>query len=148
MSFASNVVVLDTDVWSHLYAARRKHERDAHWRELLRGSTVVVATQTKAEVLAGLASSGVGAERLATIQQQLALTATVPVTDDVVAAYVSLTAHCRRAGHGLHDKIHTGDRWVAATAIAIGASLLSSDRIYRGAPGVTLLDDSKGTLHD
>jgi predicted nucleic acid-binding protein len=51
----------------------------------------------------------------------------------------TLTAACRRAGHALHDKVHTADRWVAAAAIAKRFPLLSGDAIYAAAPGLTLL---------
>ena len=59
---------------------------------------------------------------------------------DVVEAYVQLTVDLKTSGHALQQKQHTGDRWVAATAIAIGAPLFSADGIYRGAPGLVLLD--------
>lgn len=42
-------------------------------------------------------------------------------------------------GHALHAKDHTGDRWIAATAIRWGLPLLSGDGIYRRAPGLNLL---------
>ncbi|MEK8069657.1 PIN domain-containing protein [Rhodococcoides navarretei] len=54
-------------------------------------------------------------------------------------AYASLTAACRRVGHALHDKIHTGDRWIAACAISKEVPLLSLDGIYAGAPDLALL---------
>lgn len=34
---------------------------------------------------------------------------------------------------------HAADRWVAASAMAKGATLLAGDGIYRGAPGLNLL---------
>ncbi len=106
------------------------------------GRGVVIATQTKAEVLAGLAIKDVGARRRESILSQLASTNQVPVTEDVVVAYADLTADCKRAGHALYAKQHTGDRWVAATAIAIGVPLLAGDGIYAGAPGLEILADS------
>lgn len=51
-----------------------------------------------------------------------------------------LTVDLRTSGHALQQKQHTGERRVAATAIAIGAPLFSADGIYRGAPSLTLLD--------
>jgi hypothetical protein len=53
-------------------------------------------------------------------------------------------AECRRIGHSLHDKHHTGDRWVAACAIAKDVDLLAGDDIYRDAPGLRLLDGGAG----
>lgn len=135
------LVLLDTDVWSHLFSdARRRHPEDARWRELLLGRTIAIATQTRAEVLAGAAIAKWGEPRTLALRVQLDRTATVPMASDVVEAYVRLTVDLRVSGHALQQKQHTGDRWVAATAIAIGAPLFSADGIYRGAPGLVLLD--------
>ncbi|MGH3565222.1 MAG: hypothetical protein ACRDRH_04160 [Pseudonocardia sp.] len=73
----------------------------------------------------------------------------MPVTDDVVAAYVDLSVACRSAGHALHQKVHVADRWVAATAIALDRPLLSLDGVFAAAPGLRLLSaglESSGTL--
>lgn len=133
-------VVLDTDVWSNLFARKaRSDPLVLQWRAALEGKSVVIATQTRAEVLFGLAYKNLGPQRAGAIRRQLDTTPTVPVTEEVIQAYAELTANCMRAATGLHHKVHTGDRWVAATAIAIGAPLLAHDRIYQDAPGVQLL---------
>lgn len=133
--------LLDTDVWSGLFARSRRSEdpRAEIWRGILAGWGVLIATQTRAEVIAGLSINDVGAVRRERILAQLAGTSTVPVTEDVIVAFANLTAACKRAGHGLYAKDHTGDRWIAATAIAIGVPLLSGDGIYRDAPGLSIL---------
>lgn len=64
---------------------------------------------------------------------------TIRSDNDVVAAYAELFAECRLSGHALHAKQHTGDRWIAACAIAKSTDLLAGDGIYHGAPGVALL---------
>jgi len=133
-------VVVDTDVWSLLFGAKhREHAAAARWREQLVGRSVVVAMQTRAEVLTWLALGKLGQDRTERISSQLERTRTVPVTEDVVRVYADLTATCMNEGLGLHDKRHTGDRWVAATAMAIDAPLLAADHIYRGTPGLRLL---------
>ena len=67
------LVLLDTDVWSHLFSdARRRHPEDARWRELLLGRTIAIATQTRAEVLAGAAIAKWGEPRTLALQAQLA----------------------------------------------------------------------------
>lgn len=133
--------LLDTDVWSGLFARSRRSEdpRAETWRGLLAGWGVLIATQTRAEVMAGLAVTDVGSARREKVQTQLAGTSTVPVTEAVVVAYADLTAACKHAGHALHAKQHTGDRWIAATAIAVGVPLLSGDAIYRNTPGLSVL---------
>lgn len=140
--------LLDTDVWSGLFARSRRSvdPRAETWRGLLAGWGVLIATQTRAEVIAGLSIKDVGTARRERILAQLAGTSTVPVTEDVIVAYAALTAACKRAGHALHAKEHTGDRWIAATAIAVGVPLLSGDAILSGAPGLSILADKPRDL--
>lgn len=63
-------------------------------------------------------------------------TPTIGCDGEVIDAYATLVAECRRLGHGLHDKIHTGDRWIAACAIAKQIDLLAGDQIYQNAPNL------------
>lgn len=132
-------MLVDTDVWSHLFVpGRRPPDVMADLRRQLLGVQVVIATQTRAEVLGGLASSDWGDRRRQDVRDQLDRTATAPVGEQVVQAYADLVAACKRAGHALQHKAHTADRWVAATAVAWNLSLLSRDRIYQDAPGLRL----------
>lgn len=82
-----------------------------------------------------------GGVRLAALRQQLARTPTLPVDDPVVEAFAHLFAECIRTGHALHQKAHVGDRWIAASAIAVDLPLLTGDGAFRGAPGLTLWDE-------
>ncbi len=45
---------------------------------------------------------------------------------------------CRRTGHPLHDRAHANDLWIAASAIHIGAPLLTADNVFSDTPGLTL----------
>ena len=49
------------------------------------------------------------------------------------------TAWAKQNGHAIHQKIHTADRWVAATALAYGLELAATDGIYDGIAGLSLL---------
>lgn len=132
------VVVVDTDAWSHLYIPRSKrHSKTERWRDMLVGATAVIAAQTRAEVLAGVFAAGDWSEhRRQEVRQRLDQTATAPVDERTIEHYARLTAACRATGHALGQKIHAGDRWVAATAVALDAPLLSGDHIYRDAPSL------------
>jgi hypothetical protein len=46
---------------------------------------------------------------------------------------------CQQAGHALGDKLHDGDRWIAATAIRLGVPLASHDRLFNAAPGLQIM---------
>ncbi len=136
-------VVLDTDVYSALYTDPERAERRGlpvtAWLEALAGDRVLISFQTRAEVLAGLRAGNWGERRRKTAVAKLDAIPTIPADREVIDSYAELTSLCRRAGHALHDKIHTADRWVAACAVAKGLPLLSGDGIYQGAPGLSLL---------
>lgn len=103
------------------------------------GRRPVIATQTLAELLLWPELNRWQTARRSRLNAILDSTPVVPVTREVVDAYVDLTADCRDHGHALRAKEHTGDRWVAATAIAIGRPLLALDGIYHDAPGLAVL---------
>ena len=44
----------------------------------------------------------------------------------------------KRAGHGLGQRDHDADRWIAATALRLGVPLVSNDRIFERVPGLVL----------
>jgi hypothetical protein len=50
-----------------------------------------------------------------------------------------LRIRCHQAGHARGDKLHNGDRWIAATAIRLGMSLASHARIFVNTPGLTVI---------
>lgn len=141
-------VVLDTDVWSGIFVNRKA--RDAGFNEQVDdlrtrivGRSVTVATQTAAEVRAGVLMSPWGERRRQEVLDRLDATPVLPVSDAVVAAYAELTVDCKRAGHALQAKEHTGDRWIAATAIALEVPLCAVDHIYRAAPGLELITSDR-----
>jgi len=137
----ARIVVIDTDVWSRLALPKaRAHPLAAAWKSELLGATVVIAAQTRAEVLAGLLIRNWGGKRAAAARAVLDGTPTIPVDGSVIDAYAQLQADCRAMGHALHEKIHTADRWVAATALAHGWELLAGDGIYKQAPGLRVID--------
>jgi predicted nucleic acid-binding protein len=131
--------VVDTDVFSLIYV--RRADRDPRvdgWREYLTGRRVLISFQTRAEVLAGARSAQWGERKMDKTIEILDCTPTIRPDDEVVDAYAELASECRRLGHGLHGREHTGDRWVAACAIAKRLELLAGDTIYRGAPNLVV----------
>jgi hypothetical protein len=56
------------------------------------------------------------------------------VTDSLLTTVAEPRAGCRREDHPLADKIHSNDLWIAASAIHIGATLISADTMFRGVP--------------
>jgi predicted nucleic acid-binding protein len=131
--------VVDTDVFSLMYLRRANNDsRVAGWREYLTGRRVLISFQTRAEVLAGARSAQWGQRRMAETIEILDRTPTIRPDNEVIDAYAELGAECRRLGHGLQAREHTGDRWVAACAIAKRLDLLEGDAIYQGAPNLVV----------
>jgi len=144
MSEASPVI-LDTDVWSKLFAARRDVAPEVStWRRLLTGRPVLIAAQTRGELEFGALKGGWGPDRVAAYRSILDRYPVLCPTREIIVAWAELRAECRQIGHSLHEKIHMGDAWVAATARALRIPLLSADGIYRDAPGVELLGEADG----
>lgn len=137
---ALSAAVVDTDVFSVLYVHRNSNDpRAVRWREQLTGRRVLISFQTRAEVIAGAIGRGWGERRLGETRDILDQTPTIRPDNEVIDAYATLTAECKRAGHGLQAKLHAGDRWVAACAIAKDIDLLAGDGIYLNAPNLSLL---------
>lgn len=137
-------VLLDTNVYSAIFitpseTARKQGHPLAAWRVALRGRRVVIAFQSRAELIIGARSAKWGGRRMRDLDAQLAATPTVQLDDDVMEAYVSLTVESRVLGSGISQNIHVADRWIAACSIAKSIPLLSGDRVFEGAPELTLL---------
>jgi hypothetical protein len=131
---------LDTDVFSAVFVSRDNAVKQGlpveSWESALEGYRVLVSVQTVAEMIGGAMAASWGGRRMAALRSLLAATPVVPVDPDVIDAYATLTATCRSAGHALAQKVHSADRWVAASAIAKSLPLFAGDQIYEGAPGV------------
>lgn len=146
---AVQAALLDTDVFSALYvtprelALRQGHPVD-DWTSDITGYRVLISFQTRAEVLFGAFYAGWGERRLGPVRERLDATPTVDEDRDVVEAFAQLTFKCRKSGHALAAKEHTGDRWIAACAIAKDLPLLAKDGIYVNAPGVIHLAAASG----
>lgn len=98
----------------------------------------MISFQTRAEVLAGARSQGWGERRMEELLGVLNRMPTIYSDDEVVDAFAELVAECRRTGHALQAKEHSGDRWIAACAIAKNLELVAGDGIYRDAPSLAL----------
>jgi predicted nucleic acid-binding protein len=133
--------VLDTDVFSLLFIRRKpRDDRATDWRRKLAGYRVVIAFQTRAEILAGAHANGWSQQRLSRTREILDRTPTIGPDREVIDAYANLVAECRRLGHPLQEKVHTADRWIASCAIAKNVHLLSGDGVFGEAPGLSVLD--------
>ena len=74
----------------------------------------------------------------ARLEQSIAATTVVPVSDALLTTAAKMRHACRQDGHALHEPIHANDLWIAASAVHIGAPLLTADEVFEGVPGLTL----------
>lgn len=105
---------------------------------LLVGRPEVLSFQTVAEVRYGALLRGWGAARLQRLDVAITDAEVVHSGPDLIRVYAEFRIACQRIGHALCQREHDADRWVAATALRLGISLVSNDRIFEGAPGLVL----------
>jgi predicted nucleic acid-binding protein len=132
-------VLVDTGVFSASLSRRRRPGLKAQV-ELMAGNQIFLAAVTVAELRYGALVAGWQASRSQRLEESIQATTVVPVTDHLLTRVAELRFACRGAGHPLVDRTHASDLWVAASAIHIGAALLTADGIFDGTPGLTALE--------
>ncbi|HET7487945.1 MAG TPA: PIN domain-containing protein [Acidimicrobiales bacterium] len=135
-------VVVDTMVVSALVNAARDPGSAARHRSAIGDRSVVVSFVTVTEMRFGAINAGWGEIRRRGLERALAQLVVVQPDDDLMARCAQLRADCWARGHALGSKIHEADRWVAATAMALGVELVTSDAVFRDVPGLTVRDPS------
>jgi len=129
--------VVDTMVFSWSLSALRSQLYAAH----IQGRPLVLAAQSAAELWASALIGGWGETRRRELDERLSLVRIAGVTRSIARVYASLKADCRAVGHPLHDKIHDGDRWIAATAVRYSIPLVSHDGVFKDVPGLDLITE-------
>jgi predicted nucleic acid-binding protein len=97
-----------------------------------------VSVVTLAELNLGVhmaASEEARARRLATVSAVRATYIALPVDEDVASAFAELVANARKAGRC--PKVQ--DAWIAATAQAHGAAVVTQDSDFDGLPGIEVI---------
>jgi predicted nucleic acid-binding protein len=96
--------------------------------------SVVTIAELEMGVLA-VAAPRVRAARLQTLRD-VELISALPVDRAVATAFATLVVELRAAGRG---KLGVQDAWIAATAIAHDAELLTQDADFDGVPGLRVV---------
>jgi predicted nucleic acid-binding protein len=116
----------------------------SHYRPLLEGRAAVILFVTVAELEYGAKLAGWGPERLQRLAYEIGRTEVVWPGPQLTEAYASLRAWCVRTGHGLGQKQHEADRWIAATALWLQVPLVSHDGIFANVKDLELLTTLTG----
>jgi predicted nucleic acid-binding protein len=139
MSNARRVgVVVDTMVISWLFDDRPNVLAE-QYRELIGAEPVLLAFQTVMELRFGALRAGWGELPRHRLERRIAELSVVQPDDEMIALCAQLRHACQRAGHAVGDKLHDGDRWIAATAVRLGCPLVSHDGLFRDAPRLQLI---------
>ncbi len=86
----------------------------------------------------GAIKAGWGEVRRRGLERVLSRLVVVQPDDGLMRTCAELRADCVMRGHALGDKIHEADRWIAATAIALGVELVSRDDVFRNVTGLVV----------
>jgi tRNA(fMet)-specific endonuclease VapC len=90
-------------------------------------TTLIISAVIEGEVRSLALQFGWGSQKVARLDAMLGRAVVVPLDyPAVVEAYARIDAHCRRMG----TPIGENDTWIAATAHATGARLLTTDRDF------------------
>lgn len=129
-------------VVSAIVNASRRPQPAASYRSLIADRLVVVSFATVTELRYGAIKAGWSELRRRGLERDLTRFVIVQPDDTLMAVCADLRARCEATGHGLGQKVHEADRWIAATAIRLGLALISDDAVFRETPGLKVLSSS------
>lgn len=75
------------------------------------GNQVFLAAVTVAELRYGALVAGWEDQRRQRLEQSIAATTVVPVSDSLLTTAAELRHACRQVGHALHEPVHAHDLW-------------------------------------
>lgn len=131
-------VLVDTSVFSAALSRNRRGRLETQVRSLA-GNQLFLAAVTVSELRYGALVAEWGSTRSDGLEQAIAATTVVPVSDALLAEAAQLRHACRQVGHALADRAHANDLWIAASAMHIDAPLVTADSIFTDTPRLTLL---------
>lgn len=135
---ARGPVVIDTGIFG-ARLARIEQPLAALYQPLIEGRARIVSFVTVAELHYGAKLAGWGQKRLQRLDQEIARSEVVSPGEALIETYATLRAWCVKNGHGLGQKDHEADRWIAATAIRVGIPLVTHDGIFANVDGLELI---------
>ncbi len=129
-------ILVDTGVSASI--SRRRRDRFVSHVRLIAGHQIFLVAVTVAELRYGALVAGWEDQRRGQLEQSIAATTVVPVSNALLWAVAEVRHHCRKAGHALHEPARANDLWISASGIHIGAPLLTADAVFNAVPGLSL----------
>jgi tRNA(fMet)-specific endonuclease VapC len=130
-------ILIDTGVFS-ASISRRRRARFEPQVGMMAGQQLFLAAVTVAELRYGALVAGWGEQRRQRLEQSIVATTVVPVSDALLTTVADLRHACRQVGHALHEPVHANDLWIAASALQIGAPVLTADAVFQRRPGLSI----------
>jgi len=131
-------LVVDTGVFGARLSPRGR-SLALSYQPLLEGRAAVISFVTVAELRFGAKLAGWGSSRFQHLEYELGRVDIAWPGEALADVYAELRAWCVKRGHGLGQKDHEADRWVAATAMWLGARVVAHDAIFANVEGLNLL---------
>lgn len=131
-------LVVDTGVFSAALSTRRRAQLERHVQRLV-GNQLFLAAVTVSELRYGALVAGWVPARTDRLDQAIAATTVIPVTDALLTTAAQVRYECRQLGHPLENRAHANDLWIAASAVHLGLPLITADGVFAGVPGLTIL---------
>lgn len=78
------------------------------------------------------------------LERRLAELTIVQPDDELITDCAELRHACQQTGHPLGNKVHDGDRWIAATAVRLALPLVSHDKVFDEVSRLELLTAGPG----
>ncbi len=113
--------VIDTDVWSYLYKGRDEAKL---YEPHLFGNILVISFQTEAEILHGALAANWGEKRREHLESRLGKYVVERSSRALSLRWAEAMESARRNGR----PIAAADAWIAATALHLGAPLITHNR--------------------
>ena len=129
----NRLYMLDTNIASYLLKGKSPATRD-RILSLRPGELACISAVTEAELLYGIAKSGIGEQRMKMLKWFLLLVAIHPWGRGEAAVYGRLRARQEAMGKTLGPL----DTQIAAHALALAATLVTNDQAFHQVPDLTV----------
>lgn len=105
----------------------------------LPGNQLNLAAHSVADLRYGALLAAWGSARAGRLERAIQAANVIQVSDALLSAAARFRFECPTIGHPLANLVHHEDLWIAATAVHLDAPLITSDDVFKDAPGLQIL---------